>query len=92
MVAVVSGRSAAFLADRLELDRYSSPLRAIGLHGLEEWTPDGALKLRPGVSAWRPVIETVGVALRAALPQRREGGGQGLRHHRALAICDHKWR
>lgn len=83
MVAVVSGRSAAFLADRLELDRYSSPLRAIGLHGLEEWTPDGALKLRPGVSAWRPVIETVGVALRAALPQgvRVEDKGYGITVH-----------
>ena len=69
VVAVVSGRSAAFLADRLELDRYSSPLRAIGLHGLEEWSPEGALKLRPGVSLWRPVVESVDAALRAAVPR-----------------------
>ncbi len=68
VVVVVSGRPAAFLADGLELTSYRSPLRAFGLHGLEECMPDGTVRLRAGVSAWRPVIATVGDRLRASLP------------------------
>ena len=68
VVAVISGRPAAFLAERLELSRYQSPLRAFGLHGLEEWLPDGTVRLRAGVSAWRPVIAAVADELRARLP------------------------
>ena len=68
VVAAISGRPAAFLADRLELESYRSPLRAIGLHGLEESFSDGTVRLRAGVSAWRPVIEVVSDQLRATLP------------------------
>jgi len=83
VVAVVSGRSAAFLADRLELARYRSPLRAIGLHGLEEWAPEGTLRLRPGLAAWRPTIELVRAELLAALPKgvRVEDKGYGITVH-----------
>jgi len=83
VVAVVSGRSASFLAERLELARFRSPLRAIGLHGLEEWAPEGTLRLRPGVAAWRPTIEAALAELLTALPYgvRVEDKGYGLTVH-----------
>jgi trehalose-phosphatase len=68
VVAAISGRPAAFLADRLELARYRSPLRAFGLHGLEEAFANGTVRLRPGVSDWQPVIATVRDQLRRNLP------------------------
>jgi len=68
VVAAISGRPAAFLADRLELARYRSPLRAFGLHGLEESFADGTVRLRAGVSDWQPVIGTVRDQLRRSLP------------------------
>jgi trehalose 6-phosphate phosphatase len=83
VVAAVSARSAVFLASRLELGANSSPLRAIGLSGLEESFPDGTVKLRPGVSAWRPVVEAVSDQLLAAVPSgvRVEDKGYGLTVH-----------
>jgi trehalose 6-phosphate phosphatase len=83
VVAAVSGRSAAFLADRLELADSPSPLRAIGLHGLEERLPDGTIELRPGVSAWRPVIEAAFGDLVAAVPDgvKVEDKGYGVTVH-----------
>ena len=68
VAAAVSGRSAEFLAERLELDRYKSPLRVIGLHGLEERLVDGTVRRRAGVGAWRPEIEAVRDQLLAAVP------------------------
>ncbi len=68
VVAAISGRPAAFLADRLELARYRSPLRAFGLHGLEESFADGRVRLRAGASDWQPVIGTVRDQLRQSLP------------------------
>ena len=48
VVAVVSGRPAAFLADRLEVVRRPS-LRCFGLYGMEEIGPDGrTVSLDPG--------------------------------------------
>lgn len=82
-MAVVSGRPATFLADRLDLGTIGSPLRAIGLHGLEEYAGDGTVRLRPGVPAWRPVIESVRDQLRAAVPDgvRIEDKGYGVTVH-----------
>ncbi|MGO9962160.1 MAG: trehalose-phosphatase [Acidimicrobiales bacterium] len=68
VVAAISGRPAAFLTDRLELARYRSPLRAFGLHGLEESFADGTVRLRDGVSDWQAVIRTVRDQLRRSLP------------------------
>jgi trehalose 6-phosphate phosphatase len=68
VVAAISGRPAAFLADRLELARYRSPLRAFGLHGLEESFVDGTVRLHAGASDWQPVIRTVRDQLRRSLP------------------------
>ena len=83
VVAVISGRPAAFLAERLELESYRSPLRAIGLHGLEECFADGRIERRAGVSAWRPTIETVRDRLQAVLPKdvKVEDKGYGITVH-----------
>jgi trehalose 6-phosphate phosphatase len=88
VVAAISGRSAAFLATGLELDIHHSPLRAIGLHGLEEWAPDATVRLKDGVSSWRPTIETVYTQLVEAVPTgvRVEDKGYGITvHWRSLA-------
>ena len=68
LVAVVSGRPAAFLLERLELERYRSPLRAVGLHGLEEARPDGTIEVRPGVAEWRPTLVEARDQLAATVP------------------------
>jgi len=83
VVVAISGRSAAFLADRLEIERYRSPLRAIGLNGLEECFPDGTLQRRAGVAAWRPVIETVRDQILATVPSgvRVDDKGYGITVH-----------
>lgn len=83
IVAVVSGRPAAFLAERLELDRYRSGVRAIGLHGLEEARADGTVAVRPGVAAWRPALEVVRDEVTAAVRPgvRVEDKGYGLTVH-----------
>jgi trehalose 6-phosphate phosphatase len=83
VVAAVSGRPAGFLAERLEMERYRSPLRAIGLHGLEEWQPDGSIRTRAGVEAWRPVIEDARDTLIASVPAgvRVEDKGLGITVH-----------
>jgi len=83
VVAAISGRSATFLANRLELAAHPSPLRAIGLHGLEEWRPDGTVEVRPGVSAWRPAIEAARNELRKAVPDgvKVEDKGYGVTVH-----------
>lgn len=83
VVAAISGRPAGFLADRLELATYRSPLRAFGLHGLEEWSEGGLIKLSSGVSSWRPTIEAVRDRLLDAVPSpaRVEDKGYGITVH-----------
>jgi trehalose-phosphatase len=83
VVAAISGRSATFLASRLEVATHPSPIRAIGLHGLEEWRPDGTVELRPGVSAWRPAIEAARNELQSAVPKgvKVEDKGYGVTVH-----------
>jgi trehalose 6-phosphate phosphatase len=88
VVAAVSGRSASFLAQGLELDKYRSKLRAIGLHGLEEWSAGGTIKLKEGVSVWRAAVETVRARLVEAVPAgvRVEDKGYGITvHWRSIA-------
>ncbi len=83
VVAAVSGRSGAFLAERLELASYRSPLRAIGLHGLEEAFPDGSVTPVASAAEWRPVVEAVRDELVAAVPGgvRVEDKGFGITVH-----------
>jgi trehalose 6-phosphate phosphatase len=83
VVAAVSGRPAAFLADRLELTRYRSPLRVIGLHGLEEAFADGPVRPEAAALRWRPVIESARDQLVAGLPPavRVEDKSHGIAVH-----------
>lgn len=83
VVVAVSGRSGSFLADRLELAAHRSPLRAVGLHGLEEALPDGSVRPRAGVASWRPAVEAARDELLAALPSgvRVEDKGYGITVH-----------
>jgi len=83
LVAVVSGRSAEFLAERLELSSHRSPLRAVGLHGLEEAFPDGSVLPHPAAATWRPALETILAELATALPSgvRVEDKGYGITVH-----------
>ena len=72
VVAVVSGRPAAFLAERLSPtggsppppDGAAHPLRLIGLYGLEEVDADGTVRLTPEALPWVTVV--AGVARRLA--------------------------
>ena len=65
-VAVVSGRPAAFLADRLGLaSRPRSRLAVAGLYGLERWDAGaGAVAVAAGARPWAGVVR--GVVARAA--------------------------
>ncbi len=83
VVAAVSGRPGAFLAERLELSSYRSPLRAVGLHGLEEAFPDGSVRPVEAAVEWRPAVEAAGAELVAAVPRgvRVEDKGFGITVH-----------
>jgi len=61
VVAVVSGRPAAFLADRLAAA--GPAVRLFGVYGLE-WIEDGAIRLAPEAEPWRAVAAEVVVAAR----------------------------
>lgn len=62
LVAVVSGRSAADVRERVGVPG----LVAVGNHGLETWA-DGAVHLAPEAAAYRPALEAARDALNAAL-------------------------
>ncbi len=73
VVAVVSGRPAAFLAERLALAGPPSPpsgLRAIGLYGLEEVSPTGVASAAPGLGLdrWREAIDEATGFLAPSMP------------------------
>jgi trehalose 6-phosphate phosphatase len=72
VVAVVSGRPVAFLADHL-----STEVELHGLYGLEAMV-GGETTQRPGASAWRPVVEEVVVRARAAFPPDVDVEHKGL--------------
>jgi trehalose 6-phosphate phosphatase len=55
-VAVVSGRPAAFLVERLELATHPAGLRALGLYGLEEADATGKVTALPAAEPWRAAV------------------------------------
>ncbi len=64
VVAVVSGRPARFLAERLvPVERGTSRLRMIGLYGMEEIRPDGSVRLAADAEPWLAVVAEVAVRL-----------------------------
>jgi trehalose 6-phosphate phosphatase len=67
-VAVVSGRPASFLAERLELASRRSGLLAVGLYGLEEVDAGGTVRTFAGAEAWRAAVERAAADADAALP------------------------
>ena len=71
-VAVVSGRPASFLIDRLGTATHDDAgLRAIrlfGLYGMESVGPDGSVRLVEEATTWLPVITEVASNLRAHVP------------------------
>jgi trehalose 6-phosphate phosphatase len=68
-VAVVSGRPASFLRDRLELDRRPpSALVVSGLYGLERIVR-GELTLHPAAAVWRDAVTAAATEAEAEAPE-----------------------
>ncbi len=88
-VAVVSGRPAAFLVERLGLGRSAAGrgpgVVAWGLYGLEWAGSGGVVHTRPEAEPWRDVVDRVERAARAAAPPGM------LVEHKGLTVAFH-WR
>jgi trehalose 6-phosphate phosphatase len=76
VVAVVSGRPASFLLDRL-----GPGLRLSGLYGLEEVSADGASRVADDATAWSSVVADVAVRARDELGDVVEPKGLSLTLH-----------
>lgn len=82
VVAVVSGRPVAFLADRVAVDG----VRLLGLYGLQEWV-DGTVRPRPEAIAWASAVDAAKDAMAGGLP-----GAQGVvLEDKGLSVALH-WR
>jgi trehalose 6-phosphate phosphatase len=88
-VAVVSGRPAGFLVERLGLGRGAAgqapSVIASGLYGLEWAGGGGVVHTRPEAEPWRAVVDRVERAARAAAPPGM------LVEHKGLTVAFH-WR
>ena len=85
-VAVVSGRPAAFLLDRVGAAVRDAPanLRLVGLYGLQ-WVEQGAIFQDPAVDPWLPAVAAAADAADAAAP-----AGVGV-ERKGIALALH-WR
>ena len=83
LVAVVSGRPAAFLAARAAVPG----VRLLGLYGLEE-VRDGEVVVRPDAARWQGAVDEARELLAAALPQLPRGVAV---EDKGLAVAVH-WR
>ena len=63
LVAIVSGRPAAFLAERAAAEG----VRLLGLYGMEEVGADGLVRARPEVADWEGVLDRARGALAEAV-------------------------
>ncbi len=84
MVAVISGRPASFLLDRIapvtgaaQPDGLSS-VHLVGLYGLERAEGDGEVTVEPGAERWRAVVDEATARLRVAAPPGVEVEPKGL--------------
>jgi trehalose 6-phosphate phosphatase len=87
-VAVVSGRSVAFLAEHLGVDPPTDPahrVRLVGLYGLEQSWGDGPVTRDPGAEAWQPAVDAAAASL------RRDAPSGVLVEPKGLAVTVH-WR
>lgn len=82
LVAVVSGRPAAYLAGQLA----DTPVRLLGLYGLEEWRA-GAAVPRPDAAAWQPAVRRA----RELLGEQLADCAGVLVEDKGLAVAAH-WR
>jgi trehalose 6-phosphate phosphatase len=81
-VAVVSGRPAAFLGERVTVDG----VRRLGLYGLEEWV-DGAAVAREEAARWQRQVDRARGVLQGVF-----GGVEGIRiEDKGLSVAVH-WR
>lgn len=84
VVAVVSGRPASFLLDRVAPDRGDpapdglGAVRLVGLYGLERAGGGGRVTVEPGAERWRSVISGVAERLGAGAPPGVEVEPKGL--------------
>jgi trehalose 6-phosphate phosphatase len=70
-VAVVSGRPAAFLADRMSASTgagWGPRVELIGLYGMEAVGPDGTVRPDERVAPWLPVVAETVARLRVGAP------------------------
>jgi trehalose 6-phosphate phosphatase len=79
VVAVVSGRPAAFLAAHLA----APGIRLVGLYGMEEAVGGGRVRCHPEAERWRPALEAAAARARAGAP------GGCLVEHKGLALTLH---
>jgi trehalose 6-phosphate phosphatase len=82
LVAVVSGRPAAFLAQQVGV----SGVRLLGLYGLQEWV-DGDARPRPEAETWQGTVDLAKDSLAAAMV----GTPGVLLEDKGLAVAVH-WR
>ena len=82
LVALLSGRPAAFLAERVTVPG----VRLLGSYGVERWQ-DGVVHVLPEVDRWRPVVQ----AARRDLEQAFAATAGLLVEDKGLAVAVH-WR
>lgn len=75
LLAVVSGRPAAFLGEMLARP---PGVRLVGLYGMEEMMEDGRVVVPEEVATWRPVVEAVTRRATATAPPGLEVEPKGL--------------
>lgn len=87
-VAVISGRSVAFLEEHLALPEATDrdhQVRLVGLYGLEESLGDGQVVVEPAAVGWRQVVDA------AVARFRQDAPGGVLVEPKGLAVTVH-WR
>jgi len=89
LVAVVSGRPAAFLAAHLDVPG----LVRMGSYGLERVTADGGVEVSPDASPWLPVVAEVAALARRLAPPGAvvEDKGLGVTLHHRTAPETAEW-
>ncbi len=92
-VAVVSGRPASFLVDRLEMERRSSKLVAVGLYGIERAESGGTTWVDPNAEGWREAVHESELRAREHAPAGVlvEPKGLALGLHWRTSAQDETW-
>jgi trehalose 6-phosphate phosphatase len=78
VVAVVSGRPGAFLAEHLGTEGPSPGVILVGLYGLEWTDGTGTVTVEPGMEQWRAIIATTASSLRLKVPSGVTVEAKGL--------------